>query len=129
MWTRLLNIFEQFVLNYRMDYIVSTIPELVNELKIAEGKIAKKKGKETTSKETCFYYGQVSHWKKNCKTYKESKKKVACDASSSSCIYVIKVNIVSPDNTWVYDTGCCSYIRIDMKGLRSSRKLTRESLT
>ena len=54
----------------------------------------------------------------------KSKKKVACDASSSSGIYVIKVNIVSPNNLWVYDTSCGSYIWIDMQGLRNSRKLT-----
>ena len=51
--------FAQFVLDYRMDYIVSTIPELVNVLKIVEGKLVEKKGKETALKETCFYCGQV----------------------------------------------------------------------
>ena len=47
---------------------------------------------------------------------------MACDAPSSSCIYVIKVNIVSLDNIWVYDTSCGSHIWIDM---RSRRKLTK----
>ena len=51
---RLPNSFAQFVLDYRMDYIMSTILELVNVLKIAEGKLAEKKGKETAPKETCF---------------------------------------------------------------------------
>ena len=55
----------------------------------------------------------------------ESKKKVACDAPSSSGIYVINVNIVSPNNIWVYDTSCGSYIWIDMHNLKSSRKLTK----
>ena len=95
----LLYSFAQFVLDYRMNYIVSTIHELINMLKIVEGKLAEKKAKETTLKEICFYYGQVSHWKRNCKAYLESKKKVACDAPSSSGIYVIKVNIVCPNNT------------------------------
>ena len=58
---RLTNSFAQFVLDYRMDYIVSIIPKLVNVLKIAKGKFVEKKGKETASKETCFYCGQVSH--------------------------------------------------------------------
>ena len=106
--------FTQFALDYRMDYIVSTIPELVNVLKIAEEKLAKKKGKGTTQKETCFYCGQVGHWKRNCKAYLESKKKVACDALSSLGIYVIKVTIVSPNNIWVYDTINGSYMWIDM---------------
>ena len=38
----------QFVLNYRMNYILSTIPELINALKIAGGKLAETKEKETT---------------------------------------------------------------------------------
>ena len=117
--------FAQFVLDYRMNYIVSTIPELINVLKIVEGKLAKKKGKEAAPKETCFYYGQVGHWKRNYKAYLELKKKVACDAPSSSSIYVIKVNTVSPDNIWVCDTKCGSYIWIDMQGLRNSRKLMK----
>ena len=50
---------------------------------------------------------------------------VACDAPSSLCIYVIKVNNVSLNNIWVYDTSCGSYIWIDMQGIRSSRKLTK----
>ena len=44
-----------------MNYIVSAIPKLINVLKIAEGKLAKKKAKETTLKGTFFFYGQVGH--------------------------------------------------------------------
>ena len=42
---RLPDSFAQLVLDYRMDYIVSTILELIDVLKIAEGKLAKKKAK------------------------------------------------------------------------------------
>ena len=55
----------------------------------------------------------------------ESKNKVACDAPSSSGIYVIKVNTVSLNNIWICDTSCDSYIWFDMQGLRDSRKLTK----
>ena len=55
----------------------------------------------------------------------ESKKTKACDAPSSSGIYVIKINTDSPNNIWVYDTNCDLYIWIDMYGLRSNRKLTK----
>ena len=72
--------------------------------------MAEKKAKETTSKVTCFYCGLVGHWKRNYKVYLESKKKVACDAPLSSSIYVIKINIVSPNKTRLYDTSCSSYI-------------------
>ena len=50
---------------------------------------------------------------------------MACDAPSSSGIYVIKVNTVFPNNIWVFDTSCGSHIWIDMQGLRNSRKLTK----
>ena len=79
----LLDIFTQFVLSYRMNYIVSTISKLINMLKIAEGKLVEKKAKETALTDTCFYCGQVGHWKRNFNASMESKKKVTCDASSS----------------------------------------------
>ena len=115
---RLPNGFARFVVNYGMDHIISTILELIDVLKIVEGKMAKKKGKETAPKETCFYCGQVGHWKRNYKTYLELKKKVACDAPSSLGICVIKVNTIFPNNIWVYDTNCGSYIWNDMQGLK-----------
>ena len=68
------------MLDYETNHKISTIPELIDVLKMVE-----KKGKETASKETslkgiCFYCGQDGHWKRNCKASLESKKKVACDA-------------------------------------------------
>ena len=78
------------MLDYRMDYIVSTILELIDVLKIAKGKLAKKKAKEITSQGACFYCGPDGHWKRKCKAHLESKKNVAYDAPSSSSIYVIK---------------------------------------
>ena len=59
---RLLNSFAQFVLDYETDHKISTKPELINMLEMAEGKMAKKKGKEAALKETsskgiCFYCG------------------------------------------------------------------------
>ena len=50
---------------------------------------------------------------------------MACDAPSSSGIYVITVNTISPNNIWVCDTNCGSYICVDMQGPRNSRKLTK----
>ena len=68
-----------------------------------KGATAKKKAKETSSKGTYFHYGREGHWKRNCKAYMESKKKVAYDAPSSSSIYGIEGNIVSRDNLWILD--------------------------
>ena len=97
---RLPDSFAQFVLDYEMVHKIPTIPELINVLKMAKGKMAKKKGKETTPKETsskgiCFHCGQDGNRKRNCKAYLESKKKVACDAPSFSGIYVITVDTLS----------------------------------
>ena len=49
--------FTQIVLEYRMKNIVSTILELINLLKIAEGEMAEKKAKENALKVACFYCG------------------------------------------------------------------------
>ena len=106
-----------------MVHKIPTIPKLINMLEMAEGKMAKKEGKETSSKGICFHCGQDGHWKRNYKAYLESKNKVACDAPSSSGIYVITVNTVSPNNIWVCDTSCGSYIWFDMQGSRNIRKL------
>ena len=55
--------FAQFVLDYEMVYKIPTIPELIDVLEMVKGKMDKKKGKETSPKETssksiCFHYGQ-----------------------------------------------------------------------
>ena len=81
-----------------MNNIMSTIPDLINLLKIAKRKLDEKKAKEIAPNETCFYCCQVGHWKRNCKVYLESRKEVACNVPSTSGIDVIKVNTVSPKN-------------------------------
>ena len=151
----LLDIFAQFVLNYRMNDKDTTIPELINLLKIVKptlmkdgktvilvnssssknkkkrkitkqkGGATKKKVKETSSKGTCFHCGKEGHWKKNYKACMESNKKMASDGPTPSSIYVIEVNTISYGNLWVLDTSCGSYIWFDMQGLRDSRKLTK----
>ena len=76
--------------------------------------MAKKKSKKTSSKGTCFHYDKDGHWRRNCKAYMESKKKVAYDAPSSSSIFVNEINTISRGNIWVLDTGCGSHICNDM---------------
>ena len=82
-------------------------------------------GKENAPKGTCFHYGENDQWTRNCKAYVESRKKVERDVPSTLGIYIIKVNIVSLDNIWVYNTNCGSHMWIDMQGLRNNRKLTK----
>ena len=79
-----------------------------------KGGVAKKKSKKTSSKGTCFHCGKDGHWRRNCKAYMESKKKVAYDAPSSSGIFVNEINTISRGNIWVLDTGCGSHICNDM---------------
>ncbi|XP_042415804.1 RNA polymerase II C-terminal domain phosphatase-like 2 isoform X1 [Zingiber officinale] len=107
------NSYSQFVMNYRINQIESTIPELINMLKIVElsvkkepkvvmlfdsskkgskrklktqakGKKKPKKG-ELAPKGSCHHCGEMGHWKRNCKIYLESlKKKTTSDAPSAS---------------------------------------------
>ena len=59
----------------------------------------------------------------------ELKNKVACDAPSSSGIYVIMLNIVSLYNIWVFDTSCGSNIWFDMQDQGTVESSQRESPT
>ncbi|XP_074585271.1 RNA polymerase II C-terminal domain phosphatase-like 2 isoform X1 [Curcuma longa] len=105
--------YSQFVMNYHMNHLKSTIPELINMLKTVELSVKKEqkvvmmidtskkdskkrkskaqaKGKkkikkeEPTSKGACHHCGKVGHWLRNCKIYLESLKKKTSDAPSTS---------------------------------------------
>ena len=60
--------------------------------KAKRGVAMKKKVKEIVPKGNCFHYGLDGHWRRNCKACMEPMKKRACDASSSSNMFVIEVN-------------------------------------
>ena len=53
--------FAQFVLDYRMNNIMSSITNLINLLKIVDGKLIEKKAKEIAPKETCFHCNTPKH--------------------------------------------------------------------
>ena len=86
--------FAQFVLDYRMNNIMSTIDDLINLLKITDENLVEKKAKEIAPKRDYFYCDQVGHLKRNYKAYLESKKEVVFDVLSTSGIYVNKVNTI-----------------------------------
>ena len=83
-----------------------------------KGGIKKNKGKKASGKITCFFYGKVGHWKRNCKAYLASLKPGASIAPKG--IYEIHA-IMSLDsfisNTWVLDTACGHHTCKSLQGL------------
>ncbi|KAG8633862.1 hypothetical protein MANES_18G141045v8 [Manihot esculenta] len=99
--------FSQFVMNYNMNNMEKSIPELHGMLKTAE---------------------EPGHWKRNCKLYLDECKKKKSSETTTSGIYVIDINL-SISTSWVLDTGCGSHICTNVQGLKRSRKLKRAMWT
>ncbi|XP_073106585.1 uncharacterized protein [Elaeis guineensis] len=92
--------FSQFVMNYHMNKLNSSLSELLNMLKIVESDIKKdkapllkgginkrKKGKKTSGQSTCFHCGKASHWKRNCKVYLATVKTGANNAPKGLLVH------------------------------------------
>ena len=77
----------------------------------------KPKTKQPKAKEQkegqCFLCNEPGHWKRNCKLYLEYLKKKKGSETTSSCIYVIKVNL-STSVSWVLDIRCGSHICVNV---------------
>ncbi|XP_074562486.1 alpha-humulene 10-hydroxylase-like [Curcuma longa] len=118
--------YSYFVMNYRMNRIESTIPDMINMLKIIELVVKNEKKTvmlvdssmkgfkrkstrqakwekkvnvtEPASKGQCHHCDKMGHWRRNCKSYLESMKgKKACDTPSASDIFVIECHTISLD--------------------------------
>ncbi|KAG8481016.1 hypothetical protein CXB51_025737 [Gossypium anomalum] len=100
-WQSLPDSYSQFVLNFNMNEIDKTLPQLLSMLRTAEGNMkkvgpkpilmvrnnkgkgkakvpTKPKGKGGVSKEgNCFHCGVTGHWKRNCPVYLEEIKKAS----------------------------------------------------
>ncbi|KAK8539339.1 hypothetical protein V6N12_042968 [Hibiscus sabdariffa] len=84
--------FSQFILNFNMNEIEKTLPQLLGMLRTAEGNMkkdrsksvlwsAKRKGKE---KEKKWQSQRTGHWKRNCPIYLEDVKKAKAVGASVS---------------------------------------------
>ncbi|GKD08949.1 zinc finger, CCHC-type containing protein [Tanacetum coccineum] len=87
--------------------------------------------KENPAKDAiCHQCGGVGHWKRNCPQYLDEllKNKKLSPGASTSGIFTIEL-YTFPNNTWVYETGCGTYICITTQGLKGSRKLKPGALS
>ncbi|GJV97996.1 zinc finger, CCHC-type containing protein [Tanacetum coccineum] len=82
-----------------------------------------------TKDAVCHQCGEAGHWRRNCPIYLSElmKKKKLSQGASISGIFTIELHSFS-STSWVYDTGCGTYICITTQGLRGSRKLKPRAL-
>src|SRR5215216_2769991 len=121
--------YKGFVMNYNMQGMEKTIPELFAMLKAVEVEIKKehqvlmvskttsfkkrgkgKKPKSGPKPETeCFYCKGTGHWKRNCPKYLADKKDGKLKGIFD--IHVIDVYLTNThSSTWVFDTGSVAHI-------------------
>ncbi|GKB40771.1 retrotransposon protein, putative, ty1-copia subclass [Tanacetum coccineum] len=74
--------------------------------------------------DTCHYYKEVGHCKRNCPAYLAEliKKKKQVGTASSSDVFIIEL-FSFPTKSWVYDTICGTHICNTKHGIGGVRKL------
>ncbi|GKC96751.1 NIN-like protein [Tanacetum coccineum] len=74
--------------------------------------------------DTCHYYKEVGHCKRNCPAYLAEliKKKKQVGTASSSDVFIIEL-FSFPTKSWVYDTSCGTLICNTKHGIGGVRKL------
>nr|GEW92453.1 hypothetical protein [Tanacetum cinerariifolium] len=90
--------------------------------KVQKGNKHKKSHSQTVAK---------GHWERNCPQYLAElmkKKKNTAFGGGGSGFFVIELNTIL-NRSWIYDTGCDSYICNTTQGLRASRKLKSGALS
>nr|GEZ14503.1 retrotransposon protein, putative, Ty1-copia subclass [Tanacetum cinerariifolium] len=83
------------------------------------------KRKDPAKDSICHEYGKIGHWKRNYPQYLVEllkKKKNAASGAGGSGIFVIELNTIL-NSSWIYDTGCGTYICNTTQDVRASRKL------
>nr|GEX75989.1 zinc finger, CCHC-type [Tanacetum cinerariifolium] len=79
----------------------------------------------------CHECGETRHWKRNYPQYLAEllkKKKNAASGAGASGIFVIELNTIL-NRSWIYDTGCGTYICNTTRGLKASKKLKPGALS
>ncbi|KAK9034939.1 hypothetical protein V6N11_076991 [Hibiscus sabdariffa] len=76
--------FSQFILNFNMNEIEKTLPQLLGMLRTAEGKEALKPKGGVSKDGKFFHCGKTGHWKRNCPIYLEEVKKAKAVGASVS---------------------------------------------
>nr|GEW72720.1 zinc finger, CCHC-type [Tanacetum cinerariifolium] len=79
----------------------------------------------------CHECGEIGHWKRNCPQYLAElikKKKNTTSRAGGLGIFVRELNTIL-NRSWIYDTGCGTYICNTTQGLRASRKLKPGALS
>nr|GEY32219.1 hypothetical protein [Tanacetum cinerariifolium] len=136
--------------NYNMHSMGKTVNELHDMLKLHQqtltlpksnapaihaiqaGKIPPPPKRENPTKDSiCHKCREIGHWKRNCPQYladlMKKKKNTASEAGGLG-IFVIELNTIL-NRSWIYDTGCGTYICNTKQGLRASRKLKPGALS
>src|SRR5215216_6720577 len=146
--------YKGFVMNYNMQGMNKTIPELFAMLKAAEVEVKKehqvlmvnkttsfkknskqvaaprKKPKSGPKPETeGFYCKGTGHWKWNCPKYLADKKDGKVNKGIFD-IHVIDVYLTNTrSSTWVFDTGSVAHICNSKQELRIKRRLAKDEVT
>ncbi|KAK8582334.1 hypothetical protein V6N13_032088 [Hibiscus sabdariffa] len=99
--------FNQFVLNFNMNEINKTLPQLLGMLRTAEGKVALKPKGGVSKDGKCFHCDKPRHWKRNCPIYLEDVKKANVVGASVSEGLHMRRNLAKGDVSGEWSKSCC----------------------
>ncbi|GKF39974.1 zinc finger, CCHC-type containing protein [Tanacetum coccineum] len=78
----------------------------------------------------CHQCSEVGHWRRNCPIYISELMKKNKLSQGAVTLGIFTIELYSfPSTSWVYDTGCGTYICITTQGLKRSRELKPEALS
>ncbi|GKB68989.1 hypothetical protein Tco_0930401, partial [Tanacetum coccineum] len=139
--------YDSFVQNYNIHGMRKTINKLHAMLKQHEQTLPKRdapalhairagkippppKNEDPAKNSVCYHCGDTCHWKQNYPQYLSEllKNKKLSQGASTSGIFTIEL-FTFPGKSWVYDTGCGTYICNTTQGFRRSRKLKPGALS